>query len=106
MRQRSLTLLMAGFLVTGSSAFAATLTGTISDTMCGKDHAAMGNAKPADCTRECVKAGASYALVTSSKVYTLKGDKTQLDKFAGAKVTIDGDISGATVTAKSIKPAQ
>jgi hypothetical protein len=104
MRQRSLTLLTAALLLAASPAFAATVTGTVSDTMCGKSHSMGGS--DADCTRACVKAGAAYALVTSDKVYTLKGDKTEIDKFAGAKVVVDGDTSGTTITVKTIKPAQ
>jgi hypothetical protein len=110
MRQRTLALLTAGLFLAASPVFAATVTGTVSDTMCGKTHGEMGaNVSDADCTRKCVKAGASYALVTSNKVYTLKGDKaqlTQLDKFAGAKVIIDGDTSGNTITVKTVKAAQ
>jgi hypothetical protein len=110
MRQPSLTLLTAALLLAASPAFAATVTGTVSDTMCGKSHSEMGTTtSPADCVRECVKAGAAYALVTSDKVYALKGDKTQLDqldKLAGAKVVIDGDTNGTTITIKSVKAAQ
>ncbi|MGP8227441.1 MAG: hypothetical protein ACLQGT_14965 [Terracidiphilus sp.] len=107
MRQHSLAFLTAGFLLAASPAFAATFTGTVSDTMCGKSHSSMGTSmSAADCTRACVKAGASYALVTSDKVYGLKADKAQLDqldKFAGAKVVIDGDPSGTIITIKTVK---
>ena len=110
MRHRSLALLTAGLLLAVSPAFAATVTGTVSDTMCGKTHSSMGGGgSAADCVRECVKAGAAYALVTSDKVYALKGDKAQLDqldKLAGAKVVIDGDTSGTTITIKTVKAAQ
>ena len=109
MRLRTLTLLTAGLLLAASPAFAATLTGTVSDTMCGKTHGEMAGKSDAECVRSCVKGGASYALVTSDKVYTLKGDKNQLailDKNAGAKVIIDGDTSGNTITVKTIKAAQ
>jgi len=40
--------------------------------------------------------------VVGSKVYTLKGDRAQIDKFAGQKVTIKGETSGDTITVKSI----
>ena len=106
MRQPSLTILTAGLLLAVSPAFAATYTGTVSDTMCGKKHGEMGAMSNADCTRACVKAGAAYALVTSDKVYTLKASKdqlTDLDKNAGAKVIIDGDTSGNTITIKTVK---
>jgi hypothetical protein len=79
--------------------------GTVSDAMCGGHHM-MANATAADCTRACVKKGSDYALVVGSKVYTLKGDKAQLDKFAGEKVTVMGAASGNTITVKSIAPAK
>jgi ribosomal protein L19 len=93
--------------------FAATLlaqnpqsfSGTVSDSMCGAQHM-MKNLTPAQCTRECVKQGSDYALVVGSKVYTLKGDKAQIDKFAGQRVTIKGDASGSTITVKSIAAAK
>ncbi len=98
--------LTAGLLLAASlaAAQAETFTGTVSDSMCGKKHMMQG-ASDAKCTRECVKGGSDYALVVGDKVYTLKGDKAQLDKFAGAKVVVDGSASGETVTAKSIKAA-
>ena len=110
MRQPTLTLLTAGLLLAASPAFAATYTGTVSDTMCGKTTQKWEQARvDAHCVRECVKAGAAYALVTADKVYALKGNKDQmtiLDKNAGAKVIIDGDTSGNTITIKTIKAAQ
>jgi hypothetical protein len=91
------------FLTFGTVAFASdqTLTGVVSDNMCGKQHM-MKNAPASKCTRECVKAGSDYALVVGDKVYTLKGDKTEIDKFAGEKATIKGTVSGSTVTVTSI----
>jgi len=84
---------------------AETLTGTVSDAMCGKTHMMQG-ASAAKCTRDCVKAGSDYALVVGDKVYTLKGDKTAIDKFAGANVIVKGKLSGSTVTMESIKAAK
>lgn len=102
--------LMAGTLVLSAIALAAqnstqTFSGEISDSMCGGHHM-MKNATPAQCTRECVKQGSDFALVSGTKVYTLKGDKTQFDKFAGQKVTIKGEASGDTITVKSVMPAK
>ena len=104
MRLRSLALAATALALTTSLAFAETFTGKVSDTMCGKKHM-MPGATDAKCVQECIKDGAAYALVIGDKVYTLKGDKAQFDKLAGAKVVIDGQLSGDTVTAKSIKPA-
>jgi hypothetical protein len=81
------------------------ITGTITDAMCGKKHMMQG-VSAAQCTRECVKEGSAFALISGDKVYTLKGDKAQFDKFAGANVVIEGETSGTTVTVKSIKAAQ
>ena len=107
MHLRTFTLL-TGLLVGGLSAFsqsAQTLAGTISDSMCGAKHM-MTNVTPAQCTRECVKQGSDYALVRGGKVYTLKGDTKQIDKYAGQSVTVTGSVSGSTVTVKSISAAK
>lgn len=104
---RTITLL-AGFLaasVTALSQSGQTLTGTVSDSMCGAKHM-MTNETPAQCTPECVKQGSDYALVSSGKVYTLKGDTKQIDKYAGQNVTVTGTVSGDTVAVKSISAAK
>jgi hypothetical protein len=98
----------AGLMLTTSLAIAQatqTLTGTVSDAMCGKKHMIAGKSA-AECTRACVKEGSDYALVVGDKVYTLKGDKTAIDKFAGANVIVKGKTSGSTVTMESIKAAK
>jgi len=80
-----------------------TLTGEVSDAMCGAKHE-MG--KPADCTRACIKHGSKYALVVGGKVYTLEtSDKTALDKLndlAGAKAKVTGEVDGTTIAVKSV----
>jgi len=52
--------------------------------------------------RECVKQGSSFALVSGGKVYTLKGDKTQFDEFAGENAVVKGKVSGTTISVDSI----
>ena len=107
MRSKSLPFVTAGLMLTASLAMSQdvkTLTGNVSDAMCGKTHMMQG-ASAAKCTRECVKAGAEYALVVGDKVYTLKGDKTAIDKFAGENAVVKGKLSGSTVTVESIKAA-
>lgn len=100
--------LMTGLIIAASGAFsqtAQTLTGTVSDTMCGAKHM-MANASPTQCTRECVKQGSDYGLVSGDKVFTLKGDAKLMDKYAGQKVTVKGDISGTTMRVRSIAPTK
>lgn len=65
---------------------AQTFTGVVSDNMCGKQHMEKDKSA-AQCTRECVKAGSDYALVVGDKVYTLKGNKADIDGYAGEKAT-------------------
>jgi len=84
---------------------AQTITGTVSDAMCGAHHMMKG-ATAAQCTRECVKQGSNFALVSGSKVYTLKGDKAQFDKFAGENVVVKGKVSGTTISVDSIGPSK
>ena len=81
-----------------------TLTGTITDSMCGKKHMMKGTTA-AQCTRECIKSGSDYALIVGDKLYTLKGDKAAFDKFAGATVTVRGKADGSMLTVDSIKAA-
>jgi hypothetical protein len=108
MRFNSLALVTAGLMLTTSFAVAQatkTLAGTVSDAMCGKKHMMKGESA-AQCTRDCIKEGSGYALIVGDTVYTLKGDKTAIDKFAGANVVVKGKLSGSTVTMESIKAAQ
>jgi hypothetical protein len=92
-------------LVLGTASLVAqatqTLTGTVSDAMCGAHHM-MKEATAGQCTRECVKQGSDFALVSGGKVYTLKGDKTQFDKLAGKNVVVKGKVSGTTISVDSI----
>ena len=100
-----LLLLGLGIVPARAAGKSQTLTGQVSDAMCGAKHEESN--KPADCTRACVKHGANYALVVGDKVYTLQtSDKAALDaldKLAGAKAQVTGDVEGTTVNVKSVK---
>jgi len=99
---------VAALALSAASLFAQaaqTITGTVSDAMCGAHHMMKG-ATAAQCTRECVKQSSDFALVSGSKVYTLKGDKAQFDKFAGENVVVKGKVSGTTISVDSIGPSK
>ena len=82
-----------------------TLTGVVSDAMCGAAH--MMKDKPdAECLRYCVKQGTKYALVVGKSVYTLEGHEAELDKYAARKVTVEGTIKGETMNVESVLPAK
>ncbi len=68
-----------------------TLTGTVTDDMCGADHAHMGVSPEAKCVRDCVKAGYKYALLIGNKVYKLS-DQRKPEAFAGQKVKVTGAL--------------
>lgn len=97
----TLTALMIGSTALAFGQTAQVVTGTVTDSMCGAHHM-MKNATAAQCTRACVKNGADFALVSGSKQYTLKGDKSAIDKFAGQSVTVHGKVTGTTLAVDTI----
>lgn len=82
-----------------------TLTGVVSDSMCGKTHMAK-NKSAAECTRLCVQQGQKDALVVRQKVYVLQGHENDLNKLAGQHVTVKGSVSGDTLTVSSVAGQQ
>lgn len=83
-------------------ATAVTVSGVVSDAMCGAKHM-MKDKSAAECTRECVKKGSKFALVSGEKLYILEGHEAELDKYAGQRVTISGMLQGDTIEVKVVK---
>jgi hypothetical protein len=98
-------------IVSGLPIWAAqTLSGEISDSMCGASHAGMGEMgkNPKECTTGCVKAGGKYVFVSNGKVYGIQNqDFGTLAANAGAKVQVTGDVDkdGKSITLTKIAPA-
>jgi len=96
---------LAVLFLASLTAFAAdqTMSGKVSDAMCGAKHG-MGDA--AACTRGCVKQGSKYALVVGDKVYTLEtSDQAalkKLDELAGANAKVTGEVKGNTIAVKTV----
>jgi hypothetical protein len=90
---------------TDASAAQKTLTGTVSDSMCGAHHMAKDKSA-AECTRECVSKGMNYALIVGEKVYTLNGHEAELDKLAGQRATVKGSVTGEAVMVDSVAAAR
>jgi hypothetical protein len=94
---------------TSTSAAADSLTGKVSDAMCGAEHMEPG-AKPSECTRICVGKGSKYALVVGTKVYTLdSNDKATLDQLshlAGTKAKVSGTVKGDEIEVISVAAAK
>lgn len=107
MKSPKLNLILAVTVLAAFCAFAAanpqTLTGEVSDSMCGAKHMMAGNAA---CTRACVQKGSNYALVVGEKLYTLhtedKAVAEELDKLAGEKAKITGVVNDDTIEVSKV----
>ena len=86
------------------STAAKTLTGMVSDSMCGGTHN-MQNMTAADCTRACAKQG-GYALVVGKDIYKLHGHEADLAKLAGETVVVKGAVNGKAVITESVTLAK
>lgn len=98
-------------LVFGSMLAAAgtpeTITGVITDTMCGAKHGMMKGQPDDECTRMCVKGARDYALYDGQKVWKLSDQKTPA-RFAAKKVKVTGiaDQKNGTIKVSSIEAAE
>jgi hypothetical protein len=85
-----------------------TLTGKVSDAMCGASHMMAG--EPSSCLRACINKGSKYALVVGDKVYALDtSDKSaldQLDKLADRQAKVTGQANGDTIAVTSVTAAK
>lgn len=89
-----------------------TIKGSISDAMCGSDHAMMqkGATKMSEkeCVAACIKSGQKYVLVSEGKVYQIANQTlAELKANAGRTVTATGDVSadGKSITIATLKAA-
>ena len=103
---RIATVFLAAALLLGAAS-KQTFTGVITDTMCGGDHKMMNVSPEEKCVRECVKAGAKYALFDGKNVYTLSDQQTP-EKFAAQKVRVTGRLDPKTnvIAVESIQPVK
>ena len=109
MSRKTMTSAAAFSLLIGFSSYAAaeTLTGKISDAMCGKSHDTMTEhgKKMTDkqCTVACVDHGSAYVVVTGDRILKVANQNfADLKQFAGDTVTLTGDVKGDTVTVTKI----
>ncbi len=81
-------------------------TGVVTDSTCGEKHTMMPGSD-AECTRECVKAGAKFALLArGGHLYFLQGKSAELDQLAAQKVIVTGRLDGNTIVVTSVAPAK
>jgi hypothetical protein len=81
------------------------VTGVISDSLCGRKHYQLTGATPAECTRYCIAHNGAYALVVGDKVYTLQNRPGHtLDALAGQQARVTGTVNGSVIEIRSISP--
>ena len=104
--------LLAG-LASFASAATMTMTGMISDSMCGASHAKMmemhkdAKMTDRDCTLACVKGGGKYVFVSDGKVYQIANqDLAALQKDAGESVRLTGDVTADTIKVSKVEMAK
>lgn len=95
----------AALCVIPSLAATTTLTGVVTDDMCGQKHMMPGKSD-AECTRACVKAGAKFAVFAGGKLYVLDGKASEVSALAGKKASVSGDLKGNILTVTSIAAAK
>jgi hypothetical protein len=83
-----------------------TWTGFVTDTHCGSNSQITKNtASNLRCIQLCVQKGSKYGLWFGNKVYALD-PQSEAAKFAAKNVKVIGRMSGDTIFAASIVPAQ
>lgn len=90
----------------GGSGSEQTLTGFVSDSYCrGRQ---LWKAQTwFSCTLKCVhEEGRDYVLVVGNQIYVLDGPRAELDKFAGGRATITGQLHDNKLTVVSVTAAR
>ena len=83
-----------------------TLTGIVSDSYCKGRQLFKGQTQ-FSCTLKCVhEEGRDYVLIVGNDVYALNGLRAELDKFAGGRATITGQLSDGSLTVESVTVAK
>ena len=88
------------FSTTG--AFAASMTGWVSDSMCSKDTKKVSSADHAACAKKCIGMGDKAVFVVGDKVYAITNPDT-VASHVGDKVTLDATVKGDSITVNSVK---
>lgn len=79
-----------------------TYEGMVTCSRCGAKHSADLGKSAADCARQCVHFGATFALVDGDRTYLLDGDWNLLKRIAGQRARIVGVVQGKTIKVLSL----
>jgi hypothetical protein len=102
--RKKLLMLAAVMLVFGCMAWAKTITGVVSDSMCGAKHATAGD-DAAACVKKCEAGGSKLVVIAGGKVYNTD-DQDKLKGFEGQEVKVSGDVKGDSLTITSVAAAK
>ncbi len=94
---------LAATMLFAMGAFAAEMTGVISDAKCGAAHEKKLNEA---CVKKCVGSGVAPVFVSNGKVYKIDdASKNKVMDHLGQRVTVNGNVEGDTITIESIATA-
>jgi hypothetical protein len=79
--------------------------GMVTCTRCGAKHSPKSGAPATQCAINCVREGASFALIDGDKTYELQGDLSVLKQLAGQRAKVVGVAQGNTIKVSSIAAA-
>jgi hypothetical protein len=102
--RKKLLMLAAVMLVFGCLAWAKTITGVVSDSMCGAKHATASD-DAAACVKKCEGGGSKLVVVAGGKVYSTD-DQDKLKGFEGQAVKVSGDVKGDSLAITSVEAAK
>jgi len=90
--------------------FEQTWTGEIIDSACKLEHQEVAEGQPVlpapECVKACLRGGSKYGFTFDEKFYDIENQKhPELEKFAGQKVKLTGEMKGTTITVSKIEPA-
>ena len=98
MKRFLLTQILGGLLVAAATT-PQTITGIITDTMCGSKHNMTKGQPDDDCTRLCVKGSREFALYDGKTLWKLSDQKTPA-RFAAKQVKVTGAVDPKAMTIK------
>jgi hypothetical protein len=102
--------MFAAMAAVGAASDQRTWTGVISDSMCKRHHESGAEGQQTtdpDCTRDCVKGGSKYVLLTHDAVYPIANqDHKQLAEHAGTRVIVRGTLQGDAIEIAAIEQAR
>jgi hypothetical protein len=91
--------IISGGLLAGAGTLQ-TVTGVITDTMCGARHTMLKGQPDDECIRVCLKGSAEYGLYDGKTVWKLSDQKAAA-KFAAKRVKVTGMADQKTMTIRN-----